>query len=370
MAKKKAGPDALHGISLNLDLGSTHRLNIEPDNASWITSYSVGAGYALGRQLAPKSWFKGLTLSAAFSFSNEVMGNDPSYRSSYFSDPNFYSKDLSYLAFSDTVLSEQEASNIDRRVDGAQRRIDYSDIVMTLAHGSIATIPVAKIGVSGSISAAIPLSLASTNAGLVTKFDYSLGLGRSFKFGGMSLGLSYGFTFSHYIYEYATKGIDPIGDSVLVNGQAYDTLTYNSGSRNNEFGFTNMLGVSLSPMKKLTVSAVYGILTLRSYQFTNCNYTTPDGTVIDLCQTTTSVRGYDDGGRGRRDFQMFSLGVSYKLLDYLSLSATLSTFTPQLKATTDEYQQPFLSFDRNNYSSVMFKVSYSFDSFYKKMFVK
>jgi hypothetical protein len=367
---KKTKGDPMHGFTLGFGFNSSHRMNVEPDNAEWITSYAINAGWKLGQVLAPKTWFKNLGLSAAFNFSNEIVGNSSKYRSGFYSDPNFFSKDLSYLGIGDSVLTSSESADIDRRVDGSEKRIDYSDIVVTLAHGKMGTIPGLGVGVRGSISGTIPLSLASTNAGLLTKFDYSVGLSKTFKFNKMSLSLSYGLTLSHYIYDYATKGISSIDQDIYVNDQPIDSYDYNSGTRNNEYAFTNMVSFAFSPMKKLTIMGTYGLLTMRTYNFTNCDYTTPDGTVIDLCQTTTDVRGYDDGGRGRRDYQMFSLGVSYGVLDYLTLSMMLSTFTPQLKATTDEYQQPFISLDRNNYSSLMFKVSYSFNSFYKKVLAK
>ena len=285
--KTTGGKDPLHGLILNLGLASTHRLNLEPDNAEWVSSYHLGLGWRLGKILAPKTWFKALTLSASFNFSNDLVGNNPIYRSTQFSDPDLYTKNLSYLGLNDSLLQRSEEDNIDRRVDGADRRIDYSDISITLAHGNIATIPGAKINVSGSIGAVIPLSLASINAGLKTKFDYGVGLSRSFKIGKMGLSLSYGLTFTHYIYDYATKSIDSLDDPIYVNGVAYDTYSYNSTSRNNEYAFTNMFSVGFAPTKKISIAATYGVLTMRTYEWSNCLYTTPTGEVIDVCATTT-----------------------------------------------------------------------------------
>ncbi|MBN2722689.1 MAG: hypothetical protein JXR95_01315 [Deltaproteobacteria bacterium] len=368
--KKSASKDALHGLIFRLGLGSNHRLNLEPENAEWVSSYHFTLGYRLGKELFGKGFFKPLTVSANFSLSNELVGNDPRYRTAYFSDSSLYTSSMSSLALVDSVYTPKESDSTPRIVSGAMKRPDYSDVVINLSHPSIYTIPVAKIGISGSFSATVPTSLTSRNVGLKTKLDYSIGFSRSFKIGSMSLGLEYGFGFTQYFYDYETASINSNDDPVYVNGIAYDPLTYDGVSRNTEFAFTNMLGVSFSPIKKLSVNASYGLLTMRSYNFSNCEYTTPDGMIINVCDTTTAVRTYDDGGRGRRDYQMFSLGASYKLLDYLSLSLTLNTFTPQLKPSTEEYQQPFLSFDRNNYSSVMFKVSYSFDSFYNKVIAK
>ncbi len=366
--EKKSEKPKWYGFSLNLGLGSNHVLNAEPENANWSTSYSIRTGWKLGKMLFNENkHLKPLSLSASFSLSNEIMGNDPRYRSQFFNDTELYTNNLSYLGVSDTILSRSEAENLDRRVSGTQRRLDYSDINITLAHGSLFTIPVANIAVSGSMGFLLPLSLTSRNVGLNTKWDTSLNFSRDFKVGGHDLSLSYGITFSYYFYKYKTSLVSHMSEPVLVNGIPVETIENESISRNNEFGFTNMFSVDYSPTKKLGVSVGYGLLTLRSYQLDNCLYTTPSGEVIDVCASTNDVRGYDPGGRGRRDYQMFSAGVTYKALDYLTFGLTLNTFTPQLKANTEDYQQPFLSFDRNNYSSLMFNISYSVDAFYNKV---
>jgi len=366
--EKKSEKPHWKGFSLNLGLGSNHVLNAEPENANWSTSYSIRAGWKLGRMLfSENKHLKPLSLSASFSMSNEIMGNDPRYRSQYFNNTDLYTNNLSYLGVSDSILSRAEAEDLDRRVDGTQRRLDYSDINLTLAHGSIFTIPGAKIDISGSMGFLIPLSLTSTNAGLNTKWDTTLNFSRGFKVGGRDLSVSYSFGFTYYFYKYKTSTISHMSEPITVNGIEYDTLENESISRTNEFGFTNMFSVDFSPIKKLNLSVGYGLLTLRSQSFDNCLYTTPSGEVIDVCATTNDVRGYDPGARGRRDFQMFSAGATYQVLDYLTLGLSLSSFTPQLKANTQDYQQPFLSFDRNNYSSIMFNVSYSVDGFYNKV---
>ncbi len=366
--EKKSEKPHWQGFSLNLGLGSNHVLNVEPENANWVTSYSIRAGWKLGRMLfSENKHLKPLSLSASFSLSNEIMGNDPRYRSQYFNNTDLYTNNLSYLGVSDSLLSRAEAEELDRRVDGTQRRLDYSDINLTLAHGSIFTIPGAKIDISGSMGFLIPLSLTSQNAGLNTKWDTTLNFSRGFKVAGRDLSVSYSLGFTYYFYKYKTSTIAHMSEPITVNGIEYDTMENESISRTNEFGFTNMFSVDFSPMKKLNLSLGYGLLTLRSQSFDNCLYTTPSGEVIDVCATTNDVRGYDPGARGRRDFQMFSAGATYQVLDYLTLGLSLSTFTPQLKPNTEEYQQPFLSFDRNNYSSIMFNVSYSVDGFYNKV---
>lgn len=370
-AKKEVKKDALKGLTFSIGLGSTHRMNLEPENAQWVSSYQFNLGYKLGQELFGKGWMKPVSLSGSFSLSNELMGNDPRYRSPYFSSTGLYTADMSTLALYDSVYTRTESANTPRVVSGAQKRPDYSDVVLTLVQPAIFKIPGAKIDISGSFAVTIPTSLTSRNTGLKTKLDYSLGFSRTFKFGSMSLGIEYGFGFTHYLFDYETASYESLDQPIYVNGSEIDGYAVNqSAVRNTEFGFTNSLSVMFSPMKNLSFSAMYGILTMRTYNYSDCNYTTPDGLVVNVCDTTNDVRGYDDGGRGRRDYQMFSLGASYKVLDYLSLSLTLSTFTPQLKPNTEEYQQPFLSLNRNNYSSVMFKVSYSFDTFYNKVIAK
>lgn len=357
-----------NGFTANIGLSSNHVLNAEPENVNWVTSYSIRAGWKMGRVLFPENkHLKPLSLSASFSLSNEIMGNDPRYRSQYFNDTELYTNNLSYLGVSDSILNRSEAENLDRRVSGTQRRIDYSDINIKLSHGSLFTIPTAEIKVSGTTGFLIPTSLTSQNVGLNTKWDTSLNFARSFKVGGQDLSVSYGLTFTYYFYKYKTAYIQHLGDPVLVNGVPTDTISNESVSRTNEFGFTNMFSVSYDITSKIGVSMSYGLLTLRTHQFDNCNYITPSGEVIDVCQTTNDVRGYDPGSRGRRDFQMFSAGVSYNPLDYLSFDLSLNTFTPQRKPNSTDYQQPFLSFNRNNYSSLMLSLNYSLDAFYKKV---
>jgi hypothetical protein len=363
--KKKATKDPLKGFTLKLGVGSSHRLNVEPDNASWISSYEIKAGYNLGKQLFPKTFFKGLRLVSTFSFSNEFIGNSSKYRTSYFSNPDFLSQNVSYLGVDDSMLTESESSDVDYKEDGTQKRVDYSDIIITMKHDSIAKLP-GGIGLAGSLGFSIPTSLTSRNAGLKTKMDYNLGVSKIFKLGKKMLIVGYDFTFTHYIYSYTTPGINHLDDGFVINGVEYDTVNYNTAGRLSEFGYTNMGYLMFQPIKKLTILGAYALLTFQSQKFENCIYTTPDGMQINVCATTDDVRGYDDGSRGTRDYQMFMLSASYKMLDYLSLSLTLNTFTPQTKANSTDYQQPFLSFNRNNYSSLMFKVSYSFDSFYKK----
>ena len=351
--------------SVRLSLGSNHRLNLEPENAEWITSLSVSASYRLGKALGLEGWGKHFGLNASWSVSNEIVGNSPAYRTSYFSNPSFLSENPTYLGVDDGILTDKEVEDVPRRVDGTQKRMDYTDVVLTLSHGQLAKLPW-KLGLSGSIGAVIPVSLQSRNKGLITKIDYNLGLDRAFKLAPkMNLSVAYNFTFTHYLYRYITPTIQYLDEPITVNGQQYDTYTYENPVRNNEFGFTNALTLAMTYGSKWRFSTTYGILTMRTYEWENCDYTLDDGQVINVCETTNDVRGYDDGGRGRRDYQMFSLAASYRLNDVVSFSAVLNTFTPQLKPDAHTYQQPFISFNRNNYSSLLFKVTVSPEKIYE-----
>ena len=189
--KTKTEKPLWNGFTANIGLSSNHVLNAEPENVNWVTSYSIRAGWKMGRVLFPENKnLKPLSLSASFSLSNEIMGSDPRYRSQYFNDTDLYSHNLSYLGVSDSILNRSEAENLDRRVSGAQRRVDYSDINIKLSHGSLFTIPTADIKVSGATGFLIPTSLTSRNVGLNTKWDTSLNFARSFKVGGQDLSLN------------------------------------------------------------------------------------------------------------------------------------------------------------------------------------
>ncbi len=350
--------------SVRLTLGSNHRLNLEPDNAEWITSLSISASYRLGKALGLSGWGKYFGLSASWSTSNEIVGNSAAYRTSYFSNPSFLSENPTYLGVDDGILSDKEAEDVPREIDGTQKRIDYSDVVFTLSHGRLAKLPW-KVGLSGSIGAVLPISLQSRNKGLITKIDYSLGLDKSFKINSkISLSLAYNLTFTHYLYKYVTPTTQALDEPITVNGRQYDTYTYENPVRNNEFAFTNALSAAMTYGSKWRFSMTYGILTMRTYGWDDCSYTLDDGQVINVCETTNDVRGYDDGGRGRRDYQMFSLAGSYRVNDMVSVSAVLNTFTPQLKPDAHTYQQPFISMSRNNYSSLLFRVTVSPEKIY------
>ncbi len=356
VAVKAKGPK-MFGLTFGADVSDESSINAEPENYNNVASLGLNVGWKVGKVVFKTGFWSKLSASASTSFQSELTGNSDLFRGA--GGSNEYIKDLP----EQYVLTEQggvliDPNGVPRRVSGNDKRINYSDISLGLAHSSLAKLPW-KMNLSGSTRFAIPISLSSRNASLYTAWSTGLSLSRSF-LKDDKLSVSYAPRFTKYFHQYTTPGIHYSGTDAEIYGQVISPAEFieHGGFRNAEFGFNNALNVGYQFTSKLSGSVSYSLSTTFTYAIQDCTIVLWDGTEYDTCASTGRV-GDADGGRGRRDSQVFSLGADYSLNNWITLSGSLTTASPVRTADGHGIRQPFFSTTRNGFTSVGISASFA-----------
>jgi len=350
----------LFGFTFGVDVSDESSINAEPENYNNVVSLGLTVGWKLGKVLAKSSnfWSK-LSTSASMTFSNELVGNSDLFRTAGGSAQYIENLPEEY------VLSEQggvliDPNGVPRRVSGNDKRINYSDISLSVAHSSLFK-PGWKLNVAGSSRFILPLSLSSRNASLYTAWTNKLTTSRSF-LKGDKLSASYGLSFTKYFHQYTTPGISYAGTDAEIFGQVISPAEFiqHGGFRNASFGFNNSISLGYQLTSKVSLSTSYGLSTTFTYPIGQCVVVLSDGTEFDTCASTARV-GDADSGRGRRDSQTFSIGADYSLNDWCTLSGSMTTASPVRTADGHGIRQPFFSTNRNGFTSLGISASFAID---------
>lgn len=356
--KVKVKPLNLYGLNLFLSLSSANALNIAGEGEEWFLQYDFRMDWSLGSLFFKKNKIlKGLRTSVTFQVRNELMGTDPSFRSSDYKGTSFAGGQLEYLPISAYgYLSPSGSDSTQYQVSGTQRRADYSDIGIAVLNGSWYEVPKAKINIDGGLKFSIPTSLQSRAKGLNTILSASLGLSRTFKLPKKtSISLGYNFAWIHYFWKAKTPYIMDKYNSWEASNTAAsgtDDMDYNAEAFNPHDAMINGVWGSVSFLKYFTFYADYNYIWIAPYQSNSyCVVDIGNGLTTDACENTYDVRGY---GRPLpwqlKNIQAVSLRLMYRPLPYLTATTGFMTEAPERKPNSSSYQQALMVTNYNRYT--------------------
>lgn len=372
-------PFETYGLELRLDLGSINSLNVAGDGAAWFLRYEFGLDWNFGRHYWPKNKVANtFRAQVSFRLQNELVGVDPRFRTTSFSNPNYGTSQQEYLPISDTggYVERSDTSSTQRSVDGAYRRVDYSDIFVSLMNTSLFEIPKTKINVDAAFRFALPVSLQSRNKGMRTYTMLYTGLTRAFSLpSNLNLFVGYGFYWVHYFWKYDVPSIKDNyssweAENADVSGS--DDLDYVASSYNPRDAVYNSLWVNLNFLKDFNLMLNYTHIWVAPYQADKyCEMDLGNGTTTNVCDNTADVRGYERPMPWElRAAQSFTATLQYNVKPYLRLSMGLSTSAPERKPDSSTRQQPFLVTNYNRYTMFMLNMTFYTARFLDRVFRK
>jgi hypothetical protein len=271
---------------------------------------------------------------------------NPYYAQSISFLPRYYPRDDLYLRARldlEIELTTSDDTDYAREwiVSDLYLDVDYKPAWMT--------IPVVDVMVNPSLRLMFPTSIVSRGRSMMLGLAPGVALRRSFKLLDgkflKSVGLLYGFRATKYFHEYTTA---QVSSRVCIQTRPDDpSCTQADGLRNRSWRFVNTVGVQLALMDKLLLSGTVLFINDLLYELPEGEHTFNDMTV--------HVDGTDMNHRAST-WAIFDL--SYDLLDWLWLSAGVSTYYPQL-APDSTYRTPMF----NRYTTFYFDVTLPVDRF-------
>jgi len=377
-AKPKPKKLNLYGLNLNFTWQSVNSINTQMEGAEWIFYYKFKLEWRFGGVFFKKNkFFSGLRASAGFAVSNELVGTSSTYRGTSFSNPNYAGSQTQYLPIQDQdgYLSNSGSGQTKYQVSGADRRANYSDITLNLTNDSWYTIPKAKIVIDGGFTMTIPTSIQSRNKGLRTYLMTSLGLTRFFQLPRhFMIGVGYNFSWVHYFWKYDTPSIKDNYSSWQADNSGAsgsDDYNYVSTSFNPHDAMSHDLWAYVVFPKGFGLYLGYQYQWVAPYQSNAyCTMDLGNGTTTNICQNTYDVRGYGKTEAYQlRDYQSFSMLLSYKILPYLKATAGFITQAPERKPDSRSYQQAFLVTNYNRYTMFAVYLTFYTDKFLHKVYM-
>ena len=330
--------------------------------------------WAVGRLAFKGTRFERLALSGRFTLSRPLAGYDEAYFNQYADQgPLTPCSNLTTSTQGGTI----NPADVQRCPHNAQYRWDYSDIQLIVSNGRLFTIPGVKINFNPSIIFGLPTSLQSRFATLRLTMAAALGFSRVFFEG--KLNARYTLNASKNFHEFTTTHIDAapqqtgprsnIGEGYFSDDAQILTFTQGAGARSQSYGFGHIFGLDISPTDALSFTIMY---ILRQ----GVPYETPDsidyGNVkgLDGCASGQAVAGNSGSAIScdtvLRVNQIFWLSAGYQVNDWLNVSASFITASPQRKPD-GSLRQPFADFGANGFSQVSFGASLSIDKVFAKL---
>jgi hypothetical protein len=273
---------------------------------------------------------------------------NPYYAQSLSFRPRYYLRDdLSFRARFDLEIELTTSDDTDHA-----REWIVSDLMLDAVYSpSWMTIPKVDVAVSPSLRLGFPTSIASRGRSLMMTLSPGVAFRRSFKLlkgrSLQSVGLTYAFRAYKYFHEYTTAQIDTNAICSLTNPDNPGCL--HSGTRNRSWRFGNTFEVRLQLLEKLS-------LTMDVMLFNDLLYGMGDrDVVLDDSGAEIELSSSDVNHRAA---VWALIDVSYDLLDWLWLSAGVSTYHPQL-APDSSIRAPIL----NRYTAFYLDVTVPIDRF-------
>lgn len=341
--------------------------------------------WQVGRLLLKGTRFERLILGGRFVLSRPLSGFDEGYFNQY--------SDLGPAKQCANLQTSTQGGIVDVNQVGrcdvpSNYRWDYGDIVLSLIAPRVYTIPVLGININPGIVGTIPASAQSRYQTLRFALGGTLGLNRGF-LGRLNARYTFGFTklFQQYTTPRASEDGAPLQNGFVAANynlsQSFDASLVDAttdirtnpyffstvGGRNPNFGLSHIFGLDITATEALSFSVMY--ILRQSFPYTvPCvvDYANLDG--INVCENGSVVAaksGSDITLNPQRVSQIFWVSAGYQINDWLNVSASLVTASPQ-KAPDNSYRQPFLYLNANGFSSVSLGASVSIDHILDHLF--
>lgn len=356
-------PVNFYGVGLSLGLSDSSGLNAVGENYEndWLLYFlpSWKLGRLFLRDYAP---LRDLTLSGRWLLSGEFSGVSASYRTGEIAPNAGYQGCLSAAPGAQGGLVN--TGSVPYCQSGAQRRLDYSDIVLKLTD-KVYQIPVLGISLTPGVASAIPVSAQSQYSHLITTLQGSVGLSRGFF--GDRLIIGYGFAVTKFFHSTSVPVIDYTNDPIQdPNNPQLNTPGATSASSDlsrfadgagglvASYSVVHQVAATFSVNDKVSLTSLYVIGDTFKLPIPNCTTylgagvgyvnTCANGATVAQTQGATVTTGGDSGS------QVFLINVSYQVNDYLSADVSLLTASPQ-RHPDGSWQEPFFTANYNAYSS-------------------
>lgn len=238
---------------------------------------------------------------------------------------------------------------------GSTRRYEsrFADIGLGLSHGSLYTIPVAEVNISGGLSASIPTSDVSRFTGLRTAIGANLGLSRSFGDVSLSYSLSVNKNFhraTSVVFNENRYDIDVLLRQTDV-ARVSDALVALDTGVLSEWSVSNSLRLGYS-FWDTGLSASLGLTFSDSFTYA----------IDEITEEDELTSEFAEPGRGHSQVVIGSVGLSYRFLDHFSTGISMSTAQQPKTADNGRIRFPFYDTQTANLSAtslaIRFGVSY------------
>jgi hypothetical protein len=352
---------------------------------------NTGALYLLPSWKAGELYFKNqaalkkLVVSGRFILSGEFAGTGPEYRTG---NVPAGAQNTGCATLTPGNGGRLDTSNLPYCQTGSDRRADYSDIGLSV-RDTVYTVPGAEITITPGLGTAIPLSAESRAKGFITSLQPSVALGRSFLEKKLSAKYSFGFTKYFYSSNVPVYGkIDGNGvndapglrdsrnpqlGTSSVSNTGLEQFATGPGGFNPSFGVSHIFDVTVTPTEKFSVLVRYVLSDTFKQTAPSCTFNGGPGVgIVDLCQNGKDVGGHSGAellSRGNAGGQQFWVSADYQILDYLGAGVALITAGPQRKEN-GSWQQPFLTTDARNNSTVNFSLTLTTEALAAKLLHK
>ena len=211
-----------------------------------------------------------------------------------------------------------------------------SDLGVTYSYSNFVKEPVTGIGVSGSLSVALPTSLGSQYRTQIMSVTPSLTTGGTWDW----FSFRYTFMFKKYFHEYTHAKVEDAGNAIpiCINRDSPDPeACFIGGYANASFQFGNRLGVGFKIIEDLNLNVDMWIFNTFTYE------------VFEEEDELTSENAV--AGRGQRDSTVGSISLSYRVNQYFSMALGTTTAQPPKTRDNKSFRFPFFSTTADNFTS-------------------
>ncbi len=361
----KSGPLRLRGFDLEVSITNSSGVYFGPEAYTNTLSLAFEPTFAIGRRFFEGRWLEPLTVGVHLPVEIELTGSDPRFRGRGFST-------ASLIDNPEQVAISQAQTPPPGLISGTRSDpVILGDTWLGLTHGKLFTIPKAKVSFGAGLRAVLPTSSASRNAGLITAA--SMGVFADRQFGPVNVG--YTVRPTKYFFTRSSPQIKALSDTVIVNGKeepVYHPIS--TGSFNPDWGIVHGLNAAVDLPLNLGLSASYLLLHVAPLRPGTCE-------VEGVPTANTCVDGAKVGAlnpNAMHHDQWFTFEADWKP-KLLTLALGVSTYRPVMQTTSQPKQsadgcatptscdvstakavaQPFLSFDRNNYTTLYLSITVS-----------